>query len=1086
VAALPKRTDVRRILLIGSGPIIIGQAAEFDYSGTQACRALREEGYEVLLVNSNPATIMTDTETADIVYLEPLTPESLEKVIAKERPQGLLPTLGGQTGLNLAVILSERGILTKFNVELLGTPLQSIRNAEDRDLFRRLMLDIRQPVPRSRSCNTVDEAVDFARAAGFPLIIRPAYTLGGTGGGIAASLEELVLITERGLHWSLSHQVLVEEYLQGWGEVEYEVMRDADDNCITVCNMENFDPMGVHTGDSIVTAPSQSLTDYAYQMLRSASLEIIRALKIEGGCNVQFALSPDQRRYFVIEVNPRVSRSSALASKATGYPIARVAAKIAVGLRLWEIPNPVTGKTFASFEPALDYVVTKIPRFPFDKFVRANRRLGSQMKATGEVMAIGRSFEESLLKAVRSLELDLCGLRHPDMAPLTDEGVSAKIREPNDLRLFAVAEALRRGVAPDTIHEWSAIPLFFIEGLRRITQMEKRISAEPISAEWLLKAKQLGMSDEEIAHLSGKTEAEVRRFRVSSGICPVYKCVDTCSAEFEAETPYFYSTYDREDERAPEPGRSAVVISSGPIRIGQGIEFDYCCVHAVKALREHGIESVMVNNNPETVSTDFDTSDRLYFEPLTMEDIGNVIDRERPRGVFVQFGGQTPLNLAQRLAGEVPILGTSYESIDIAEDRSKMAALLMELGIPFPPGKGVYSREEAIDIARRIGFPVLGRPSYVLGGRSMEILYSEGELNDLLDRAQGLVAPGKPLLIDKYVPGVELEVDALSDGEEVFIPGMMKHLERAGIHSGDSIAVYPPIGVSGVTRRRLAEYTEAVARALKVKGFLNIQFVEHNDILYVLEANPRASRTVPFISKATGLPLVRWAVEISLGKSLTELDIRPGVYPESPFVSVKAPVFSFSKLEQVDASLGPEMKSTGEIMGIGYSFAEALYKVFLSLYRGDIHPRDGGCLLTVADRDKPEALDIGRILDHLGFPVYSTMGTANFLRAHGIPAIPVRKIHEGEPNLLSVVHGKKVNLLINTVSPSRVAETDGLRIRRACVEMQIPIFTSLETARMFLSEFVRRRLQGLDWEPISLNEVVAAGRDEGIRARVYH
>jgi len=1082
---LPKRTDIRRILLIGSGPIIIGQAAEFDYSGSQACRALREEGYEVLLVNNNPATIMTDTETADIIYIEPLTPESLEKIIARERPQGLLPTLGGQTGLNLAVLLAERGILEKYNVSLLGTPLQSIQYAEDRELFRQLMLDIKQPVPRSRSCNTVDEAVDFARAAGFPVIIRPAYTLGGTGGGIARSVEELVLIAERGLQWSLTHQILVEEYLSGWGEVEYEVIRDADDNCVTVCNMENFDPMGVHTGDSIVIAPSQSLTDRAYQMLRTASIEIIRALKIEGGCNIQFALSPDQRRYFVIEVNPRVSRSSALASKATGYPIARVAAKIAVGLRLWEIPNPITGKTFASFEPALDYVVTKIPRFPFDKFVRANRRLGSQMKATGEVMAIGRSFEESLLKAVRSLELDLYGLRHPEIVKLTDEQIEAKIREPNDLRLFAVAEALRRGISPELIHQWSGISLFFIEGLRRITEVEKTLSSEPLSPENLRQAKRLGFSDLEIGALSGKTEGEVRSLRLQAGIRPVYKCVDTCSAEFEAETPYYYSTYDREDERTPEPGKSAIVISSGPIRIGQGIEFDYCCVHAVKALKDCGIEAVMINNNPETVSTDFDISDRLYFEPLTLEDIGNVIDRERPIGLLVQFGGQTPLNLVHGLSKVAPVLGTSAESIDIAEDRSKMAELLYGHGIPCPPGGSVYSREEAIEIARKIGYPVLARPSYVLGGRAMEILYSEDELNDLLDRALGLVVPGRPLLIDRYLPGTELEVDALSDGEDVFIPGIMKHLERAGIHSGDSIAVYPPIGVSAATRRKVVAFTEAIARALKVKGFLNIQFVEHEGTLYVLEVNPRASRTVPFISKATGLPLVGWAVAISLGKTLADLEVRPGIYPESPFVSVKAPVFSFSKLEQVDASLGPEMKSTGEIMGIGYSFAEALYKVFLSLYRGDIHPRDGGCLLTVADRDKPEALDIARILDNLGFPIYSTTGTANFLRAHGIPAIPVRKIHEGEPNLLSIVHSRKINLLVNTVSPSRVAETDGLRIRRACVEMQIPIFTSLETARMFLSEFVRRRLQGLDWEPISLNEVVAAGRHEGIRSRVY-
>lgn len=1029
---------------------------------------------------------MTDLETADLVYIEPLTTESVAKIIAKERPQALLPSLGGQTGLNLAVLLAEEGILEKYDVEILGTPLQSIKRAEDRELFRQLMLEIGEPVPVSLSCGSVDEAVEFARVQGFPLIVRPAYTLGGTGGGIARSLEELVMIAERGLQWSLAHQILVEEYLQGWGEVEYEVLRDADDNCITVCNMENLDPMGVHTGDSIVIAPSQSLTDRTYQILRSASIEIIRALRIEGGCNIQFALSPDQSRYYVIEVNPRVSRSSALASKATGYPIARLAAKIAVGLRLWEIPNPITGKTFASFEPSLDYVVTKIPRFPFDKFVQADRRLGSQMKSTGEVMAIGRSFEESLLKAVRSLELDVYGLWHREISLESDAALEKRIREPDDLRLFAVAEALRRGVSPETIHEWSAIPIFFVNGIHRIVQMEKEIASSDLDDAILQRAKSFGFSDKEIARLSGRTEEEVRRLRAQFQIKTVYKCVDTCAAEFEAETPYFYSTYDRDDERVPEPGKSIVVISSGPIRIGQGIEFDYCCVHAIKALRKHGIQGVMINNNPETVSTDFDISDRLYFEPLTTEDILNVLQREQPEGIMVQFGGQTPLNLAGELARYTQIIGTSYESIDIAEDRAKMAKLLERLRIPFPPGAAVYSRDEALRIARGIGFPVLARPSYVLGGRSMQILFSEEELEDLWDRASGLVVPGKPLLVDKYVPGVELEVDALCDGEEVFIPGIMKHLERAGIHSGDSIAIYPPIGVSAETRRRILEYTRAIGRALKVKGLLNIQFVEHQGTLFVLEVNPRASRTVPFISKATGLPMVRWAVEISLGKTLSDLHVSPGIYPESPFVSVKAPVFSFSKLEKVDASLGPEMKSTGELMGIGYSLSEAIYKVFLSLYKGDLHPREGGCLLTLADRDKPEGLEVARILDNLGFSIYSTMGTANFLRAHGVPAIPVRKIHEGEPNLLSIVHGKKVNLLINTVSPSRVAETDGLKIRRACVGMQIPIFTSLETARMFLSEFVRRRLQGTDWEPISLNEVIAAGRNEGVRARAHY
>ncbi len=1077
---MPKRRDLSRILIIGSGPIVIGQAAEFDYSGSQACRALREEGYQVILVNNNPATIMTDLETADVVYLEPLTPESLEKVIARERPDALLPTLGGQTGLNLAVQLARAGVLESYGVELLGTPLEAIERAEDREKFRNLMQQIGEPIPPSRACRSFREAVTFAEEVGFPVIVRPAYTLGGTGGGIAETAEDLREIVARGVRWSLVGQVLVEKYLHHWLEIEYEVMRDANGTCITVCNMENIDPMGVHTGDSIVVAPSQTLTDLTYQRLRSASLRVIDALGIQGGCNIQFAVSPDQSEYFVIEVNPRVSRSSALASKATGYPIARIAAKIAVGLLLHEIPNPVTGKTFASFEPALDFVVVKIPRFPFDKFSQADRTLGSQMKATGEVMAIGRNFREALQKAVASLEIGVSGLAHPETASLSVAELREKIATPNDLRLFALAEFFRRGGTVEEAHRLSGIQRFFLHAIAELVREEAEIAVSqvPVQRSW----KRDGFTDARIAELRGLKEEAIRRARHEADIRPAYKEVDTCAGEFEAVTPYFYSTYDLESEMLGRRRECVVVVGSGPIRIGQGIEFDYCCVHAVKALQEMGYEAVMVNCNPETVSTDFDTADRLYFEPLTVEHLLEIYDREQPVGLLVQFGGQTPLNLARRLPPNVRILGASLESIDRAEDRQKLQALLRELRIPYPAGGGARSREEALQMAEQLGYPVLVRPSYVLGGRAMEIFYGKAELEDFLEEAMRYVSEDTPLLVDRYLPGVELEVDAVSDGRSTCVIGILQHIERAGVHSGDSIAEYPA-PLPEPVKRTIVERTQQLARALEIRGLLNIQFVWHDGEIYVLEVNPRASRTVPFLAKATGAPIIRWAVAVSLGRRLQEVGAPEGLLPESPIVALKAPVFSFAKLQAVEPSLGPEMKSTGEIMSIGRSFTEALQKLFASLEYRKITPQTGfGVLITVADRDKPEVLELAEILRSLGCTLYATSGTERFLRDHGIPAIRVRKIREGSPNLLDVLHSGQIKLILNTVSPSRAALTDGQLIRRTSVELQIPLFTSLDTARVFLREYLAKlvelqRDRGVsplaapDWEPISLNEL---------------
>lgn len=1082
---MPRRSDIRKVLVIGSGPIVIGQAAEFDYSGTQACKALREEGCQVVLVNNNPATIMTDREMADSIYLEPLTVESLEKIIRLDRPQGLLATLGGQTGLNLTVQLEEAGILKKYDVQPLGTALSSIRYAEDREQFKSLMMRIQEPVPESKTVQSVEEAEAFASEIGFPLVIRPAYTLGGTGGGVANTLEELHTTVVRGLAWSMIHQVLVEKYLQGWGEIEYEVMRDGADTCITVCNMENFDPMGVHTGDSIVVSPSQTLTDKTYQRLRSAAQKIIRALSIEGGCNIQFALSPDQKQYYVIEVNPRVSRSSALASKATGYPIARVASKIALGLRLDEIRNRVTGKTYASFEPALDYVVVKIPRWPFDKFTRADRTLGTQMKATGEVMAIGRSFEEALLKAVRSLEIDACGLLYDPLSTISDEALLEKIRIPTDERLFAIAEAFRRNFTVEQIFSACYIQPFFLRSIARIVEMEQEVQQNSASPEHCRRAKKIGFSDACIARLTGKREEEIRELRKTWSIRPVYKMVDTCAGEFEAATPYFYSAYRSENESVSSQRKKIIVIGSGPIRIGQGIEFDYCSIHAVQALQEEGYEAIIINNNPETVSTDFDTSDKLYFEPLTLEDVLHVVDLEKAEGVIVQFGGQTAINLAGPLhAAGAPILGTRVENIDIAEDRKKTDALLQSLGIPRPPGRAVFASSEAFRAAEELGYPVLVRPSYVLGGRAMEIVYDENELKEFVHEAVRATRD-KPLLVDKYIRGKELEVDLVSDGNQVLIPGIMEHIERAGIHSGDSVAVYPSVRLSRLVKEKIEDYSTRIARALQVQGLLNIQFVARGEEVFVLEINPRASRTVPFIGKATGIPLVKLAVQVITGKPLKDLGYPLGLLPDGPYYAVKAPVFSFSKLTAVDVQLGPEMKSTGEIMGIGTTYAEALFKAFEGLGMASLAPEKGACLLTVADRDKEESVDIARRLLDLGFKIYSTKGTADFLRARDIPAIPVKKIHEGEPNLLSLIREGKVALLINTVSPNREAEKDGLKIRRASVEMSIPCITSLDTARTLLNAYEFLGWERTEVKPIRANDIsVLNSREEGKHARL--
>ena len=1044
-----------KVLIIGSGPIVIGQAAEFDYAGTQACRALRDEGIATVLVNSNPATVMTDEGVADRVYIEPLTVASLEAIIERERPDGLIATLGGQTGLNLAVALADAGVLERYGVRMLGTPLDSIRRAEDREAFKRLLVDMGEPVPRSRTVSSVDEAQAFAETSGFPVVIRPAFTLGGTGGGMAPTPLELALVVREGLAASPIGQVLVEQSVAGWKEIEYEVMRDAADTCIAVCNMENVDPMGVHTGDSIVVAPSQTLSDRQVQMLRSAALRIIRALRIEGGCNVQFALDPASDAYYVIEVNPRVSRSSALASKATGYPIARVAAKIAAGRLLHEIPNAVTGRTAAAFEPALDYCVVKIPRWPFDKFPAADRTIGTQMKSTGEVMAIERTFEAALVKAVRALEQ-----RWPGPEEL--RGRPYLLHQPNDRRLPAAFQALRDGQTVGEVAAATGYEPWFVARIADVVATEHGLRDGGLTRDRYRMAKRAGLTDEAIAAARGMDPAGLQD--LAAGCPPTYRQVDTCAAEFEATTPYYYATYEDEDEVIRTDVPPVVVIGSGPIRIGQGIEFDYCSVHASTAVREAGFASVLINSNPETVSTDFDASTRLYFEPLDVEGVLRVLDRERPRGVLVQFGGQTGINLADAIAAHgVPILGSSVDTIDLAEDRRRCQALLHQLGIPQPDGGSARSAAEALAVAERIGYPVLVRPSYVLGGRAMEIVHTPEDLSRYLDAALAL-GPRGAILVDKYTLGRELDVDAIADGETVVIPGILQHVERAGVHSGDSFAVYPPLDLSPREVERVTEETIAIARALQVVGLVNIQFVIQDGTAYVLEVNPRASRTVPFLSKVTGVAMVRAGTAAALGRRLPELGFQTGLLPARPLHAVKAPVFSMAKLRAVDAVLGPEMKSTGEAMGIASDLAEAQYKAFLATM--DELPANGAALCSIADADKEEALPILASLDRLGFELFVTEGTARLCRRAGLPATRVHKLREGHPNVVDVIHDGTVHLVLNTVSPDNgtigtpVRLRDGYEIRRAAVERRIPCLTSLDTARSLVDALHHIRGRG--------------------------
>ncbi len=1101
---IPRRPDLEKVMIIGSGPIVIGQAAEFDFSGSQACRSLREEGLRTVLVNSNPATIQTDPTMADAVYVEPLTPATQERIIARERPQGILSGMGGQTGLNLCAELAERGVLERYGVSLLGTQLRAIAASEDRELFRRTMMEIGEPIPRSVACGSVERARSVVReVGGYPVIVRAAYTLGGTGSGVARAEEELEHIVSLGLCYSRIKQVLIEECVLGWMEFEYEVMRDGVDNCITVCNMENLDPMGIHTGESIVVAPAQTLSDEDHQMLRSAALRIIRALRIEGGCNIQFALHPRTGEYRVIEVNPRVSRSSALASKATGYPIARVAAKIAVGMTLDEIPNSITGKTFASFEPALDYVVMKIPRWPFDKFGTADRRIGTQMKSTGEVMAIARSAEEALLKAVRSLEVGRVAL---EPEKWTTAELIAELVEPTDKRLYAIAEALRRGFQPATIADLTKWSEFWMNKLANILRVEEEMRREASagagpSQSILLEAKRLGLPDALIATAYGLTEGDVRRARAAAGIRPGYKMVDTCAAEFEAQTPYFYSTYgEASDNAAPAPpspnprggkGREdlkvsvggvgpgggvgrpkkVLIIGSGPIRIGQGIEFDYCCVHAVQAIREEGLVAIMVNNNPETVSTDFDTADRLYFEPLTLEDVWEIIEVERPEGVVVQFGGQTSIDLAvplQRALEERPdlptrLLGTSSDTIDITEDRGRFRELTREMGVLQPESETGRSVEEVREAARRVGFPVLLRPSYVLGGRGMQIIHDEEELEQYM-RAAVRVSGSHPVLVDRYLTNaVEVDVDAVADGEEVFIGAIMEHIEEAGVHSGDAAIVIPPQTLPPTVLSEIEELTRRLCLALRIVGLVNLQLAVKEGRVYVLEVNPRASRTVPFVSKATGVPLAKLAMKTQLGRSLRELGFTGAAKPRG--VSVKMSVFPFQKLPGVDAVLGPEMKSTGEVMGRDRDFGLAYYKALLAA--GVSLPESGSVFITVSDADKGGAVPIARELSEMGYGILATRGTATYLRERGVAARRIFRISErGSPDSLDLMRRGEIGLVINTPSPDKQIERDGFMMRRLAVELNIPFITTLAAASAAVRALRARRQTTLDVAPL--------------------
>ena len=1042
---MPLNKDIKKVLVIGSGPIVIGQAAEFDYSGTQACEALKEEGIEVVLVNSNPATIMTDKEVADKVYLEPLTLEFVEKVIAKERPDSLLAGMGGQTGLNLAVELYDNGILDKYNVKVIGTSIESIKEGEDRELIRDMMNRINEPVIESDIITDLETGVNYAAKIGYPVIVRPAYTLGGTGGGIANDEEELRVILESGLQLSTIGQVLIEKSVKGWKEVEYEVMRDSYGNCITVCNMENIDPVGIHTGDSIVVAPSQTLSDKEYQMLRTASINIINAVGIEGGCNVQFALNPNSFQYAVIEINPRVSRSSALASKATGYPIAKLAAKIALGYGLDEIKNAVTQKTYACFEPALDYVVCKIPKWPFDKFFGADRELGTKMMATGEIMAIGANLEQALLKGIRSLEIGKYSLDHPKYKDFSMAELKERVVAADDERLFALAEMLRRDYRIDKISEITGIDKFFINKIKWIVDEEQRLKLSKIGdldKDWLYKLKKKGFSDKAIADMLKVSPEDINQLRDIWNIKPTYKMVDTCAGEFEALSPYYYSTYEEYDEVVVSDKKKVMVIGSGPIRIGQGIEFDYASVHCVLALKKLGIETIIVNNNPETVSTDFNISDKLYFEPLTEEDVLNIVEKENPDGVILQFGGQTAIKLANFLKEKnIPTLGTTAEQIDMAEDREKFDALLEKLGISRPKGKGIWSVEEGLEEARRLKFPVLVRPSYVIGGQGMEITHDEEELIFYLENA---FAKDKknPILIDKYLMGREIEVDAIADGENVLIPGIMEHLERAGVHSGDSVTMYPSQNISDEIKAKILDYTKKLALEIGIKGMINIQFIEFEGNLYVIEVNPRASRTVPYISKVSGVPIVDIATRVMLGEKLVNLGYGVDVYKEPELVAVKVPVFSTQKLPNVEVSLGPEMRSTGEVLGVGKDIYEALYKGFVA---AGMYPGKGDILATINKHNKQEFLPMAVKLSKLGYKFLATTGTCDLLASAGVEAKRVRKLDEEHPNILDVIKNNEVELVVNTPTKANDSKRDGFLIRRTAVERNIGVITALDT-----------------------------------------
>ena len=1062
---MPKNPDIKKVLVIGSGPIVIGQAAEFDYAGTQACRSLKEEGIEVVLLNSNPATIMTDKDIADRVYIEPLTVEVVEQLILKEKPDSVLPTLGGQAGLNLAMELEEAGFLRKNNVRLIGTTSQTIKKAEDRLEFKQTMEKIGEPIAASRVVENVEDGVEFTRTIGYPVVLRPAYTLGGSGGGIAHNYEELVEILENGLRLSRVGQVLVERCIAGWKEIEYEVMRDGAGNCITVCNMENIDPVGVHTGDSIVVAPSQTLGDKEYQMLRTSALNIISELNITGGCNVQYALNPESFEYCVIEVNPRVSRSSALASKATGYPIAKVAAKIALGYTLDEIKNAITGKTYASFEPMLDYCVVKIPRLPFDKFISAKRTLTTQMKATGEVMSICDNFEGALMKAIRSLEQHVDCLMSYDFTHLDDEDLTKQLAVVDDRRIWVIAEALRRGVSYDKIHEITKIDKWFIDKLCILTEMENALKTQPLTAELLKEAKRIEFPDNVIARLTGKTEEEIKDMRYANGITAAYKMVDTCAAEFAAETPYYYSVFGSENEAIETNDRKKVlVLGSGPIRIGQGIEFDFCSVHCTWAFAKEGYETIIINNNPETVSTDFDIADKLYFEPLTPEDVESIVNLEKPDGAVVQFGGQTAIKLTEALMKMgVPILGTSAENVDAAEDRELFDEILEKCGIPRPSGHTVFTAEEAKKAANELGYPVLVRPSYVLGGQGMQIAINDEDVDEFIGIINR-IAQEHPILVDKYLVGKEIEVDAVCDGEDILIPGIMEHIERAGIHSGDSISVYPAQSLDDHVKATIVDYTRKLAQSLHVIGLINIQFIVCGEDVYVIEVNPRSSRTVPYISKVTGIPIVPLATRVILGKKLKELGYLTGLAPEADYIAIKMPVFSFEKIRGADISLGPEMKSTGECLGIAKTFNEALYKAFIGA--GIKLPKHKNMIMTLKDTDKEEGIEIARRFEKIGYRIYATRGTAKVLQEAGVNAIRTNKIEQESPNLLDLILGHKIDLVIDTPSQGVEHSKDGFLIRRTAIETGVNVLTAMDTARALVTS-----LENTDIKKLTLIDI---------------